>query len=141
LTISVFWRAAFITASNAYQDQGAITGTSAARTSRGDHEPPMNNEAVKATLRGIKCAVGTASDRSAPALSFGGAFRRHCRGRPRRVEVWQPLNAVGWISTAARNGACVWKMKEISGHKSTDLLASDIREAELCRRHASVGMH
>jgi hypothetical protein len=29
----------------------------------------------------------------------------------------------GWISTAARNGASFWKMKEISRHKSTDVRA------------------
>jgi hypothetical protein len=44
----------------------------------------------------------------------------------------------GWISTAARNGASVWKMKEISRHKSTDVLAGYIREAELFQQHASV---
>jgi hypothetical protein len=47
----------------------------------------------------------------------------------------------GWISTGARNGASVWKMKEISRHKSTDVLAGYIREAELFQRHASVGMY
>jgi integrase len=47
----------------------------------------------------------------------------------------------GWISTAARNGASVWKMKEISRHKSTDVLAGYIREAELFQQHASVGMY
>jgi hypothetical protein len=47
----------------------------------------------------------------------------------------------GWISTAASNGASVWKMKEISRHKSTDVLAGYIREAELFHQHASVGMY
>jgi integrase len=47
----------------------------------------------------------------------------------------------GWISTAASNGASVWKMKEISRHKSTDVLAGYIREAELFQQHASVGMY
>jgi site-specific recombinase XerC len=47
----------------------------------------------------------------------------------------------GWISTAATNGASVWKMKEISRHKSTDVLAGYIREAELFQQHASVGMY
>jgi site-specific recombinase XerC len=47
----------------------------------------------------------------------------------------------GWISTAARNGASLWKMKEISRHKSTDVLAGYVREAELFQQHASVGMY
>jgi hypothetical protein len=42
----------------------------------------------------------------------------------------------GWISTAARNGASVWKMKEISRHKSTDVFAAYVREAELFQQHA-----
>jgi integrase len=67
-----------------------------------DHEPPTNSEAVKATLRGIRRAIGVAPARKAPAvaeitrdmahaapaglkglrdralllLGFGGAFRR-----------------------------------------------------------------
>ncbi len=47
----------------------------------------------------------------------------------------------GWLSTAARNGATVWKMKEISRHKSTDVLAGYVRDAELFQQHASVGMY
>jgi hypothetical protein len=47
----------------------------------------------------------------------------------------------GWISTAVRNGPSVWKMKEICRHKSTDVLAGYIREAELFQQHASAGMY
>jgi integrase len=47
----------------------------------------------------------------------------------------------GWTSTAAKNGASLWKMKETSRHKSTDVLAGYIREAELFQQHASVGMY
>jgi hypothetical protein len=47
----------------------------------------------------------------------------------------------GWISTAARNGASIWKMKGISRHKSTDVPAGYIHEAELFQQHASVGMY
>jgi hypothetical protein len=32
-------------------------------------------------------------------------------------------------------------MKEISRHKSTDVLAGYLREAEMFRQHASVGMY
>jgi hypothetical protein len=46
-----------------------------------------------------------------------------------------------WLSTGARNGASVWKMKEISRHKSTDVLAGYVRGAELFQQHASVGMY
>jgi integrase len=46
----------------------------------------------------------------------------------------------GWILTAAMNGASVWTMKEISGHKSPDVLAGYIHAAELFEQHASVGI-
>jgi hypothetical protein len=42
----------------------------------------------------------------------------------------------GWISTAAKNGASVWKMKEISRRKSTDVLGY-VRDAELFQEPAS----
>jgi hypothetical protein len=35
----------------------------------------------------------------------------------------------------------VWKMKEISRRKSTDVLAGYVRDAELFQEHASVGMY
>jgi hypothetical protein len=47
----------------------------------------------------------------------------------------------GGTSIAAKNGASLWKTKEISRHKSTDVLAGYIREAELFQQHASVGMY
>jgi hypothetical protein len=51
-----------------------------------------------------------------------------------------PSMRSGWTSTAAKNSASLWKLKEISRHKSTDVLAGYIREAELFQQHASVGM-
>jgi hypothetical protein len=47
----------------------------------------------------------------------------------------------GWTSTAAKNGASLWEMKEISRPKSTDVLAGYVREAELFQQHASVGTY
>jgi hypothetical protein len=47
----------------------------------------------------------------------------------------------GRISTAAKDGASVWKMKEISRRKSTEVLAGYVRDAELFQEHASVGMY
>jgi hypothetical protein len=46
----------------------------------------------------------------------------------------------GWTSTAAKNVASLWKMKEISRHAGANVLAGYIREAEL-PEHASVGMY
>jgi hypothetical protein len=47
----------------------------------------------------------------------------------------------GWLSTAARNGASVRKVKEISRHKSTDVLARYIREASCSSSMRRVGMY
>jgi predicted DNA-binding transcriptional regulator AlpA len=69
------------------------------------------------------------------------------RGSPKSAQASQSSPAIsysmrsGWTSTAAKNGARLWKMKEISRHKSTDVLAGYIREAELFQQHASVGMY
>src|SRR5215475_1646832 len=42
----------------------------------------------------------------------------------------------GWITSAARNGANVFKMKEISRHKSTDVPVGYVRGAKLFDQHA-----
>jgi integrase len=47
----------------------------------------------------------------------------------------------GRITTAARNGANVFKMKEVSRHRSTDTFAGYIRNAERFSSHASPGMY
>jgi hypothetical protein len=60
----------------------------------------------------------------------------HCRHRARCVEVRSHSMRSGWISTAARNGASVWKMKEISRHKRTDVHAGYVREAELFQQQS-----
>jgi hypothetical protein len=62
------------------------------------------------------------------ASARNGCFRaRKMHGRGPRYASHSMRS--GWISTAARNGASVWKMKEISRHNSTGVLAGYIREA------------
>jgi hypothetical protein len=57
------------------------------------------------------------------------------------LELLPTFDGVGLDLDAARNGASVWKMKEISRHKSTDVLVSYVREAELFQQHTSVGIY
>jgi site-specific recombinase XerD len=222
------------------------------------HEPPTNSEVVKATLRGIRRAVGTAPkgrkapmiaeimqrvsraaaldlkglrDRALLLLGFGGAFRRSelvalnveeveftddglrvtirksktdqegvgvtiaiVRGgaccpakalrewldtakiesgpifRPVRkgnrvgdsrltgktvcvlVKAYAALIGLdattigahslrsGFLTSAARRGASVFKMRDVSRHKSMDVLQSYVRDADLFRDHAGAGL-
>ena len=42
----------------------------------------------------------------------------------------------GFITAGARAGASVFKLKEVSRHKSTDVLASYVRDAHIFEDHA-----
>jgi site-specific recombinase XerD len=221
-------------------------------------EPPTNSEGVKATLRGIRRAVGAAPNRKTPAvaevtrdmakatpagklkglrdralllLGFGGAFRRSelvaldvadleetdeglrvtirrsktdqegkgaviaiVRGGAccpvRAVRAWldaagitegpvfrpvrkggavrdrrltaQSVRLVvkaqakqagldaeefsahslrsGFLTSAARRGASIFKMRDVSRHKSMDVLQSYVRDADMFRDHAGAGL-
>ncbi len=222
------------------------------------HEPPTNCEAVKATLRGIRRAIGAAPKPKAPAVAetlrdmakaapsgrlkglrdralltmgFGGAFRRSelvalnvddieetdeglrvtirrsktdqeglgvtiaiVRGgaccpvkalrawldaagisdgpifrpirkgghvRDRRLTAKSVCDLVkayahsigldastfgahslrsGFLTSAARRGASIFKMRDVSRHKSMDVLQAYVRDADLFRDHAGAGL-
>jgi site-specific recombinase XerD len=46
----------------------------------------------------------------------------------------------GFLTSAARRGASVWKMQEVSRHKSIDVLSGYIRDAKLFEDHAGSGL-
>jgi site-specific recombinase XerD len=46
----------------------------------------------------------------------------------------------GFLTSAARRGASVWKMREVSRHKSIDVLSGYIRDAKLFEDHAGSGL-
>jgi len=221
------------------------------------HEAPTNSEAVKATLRGIRRAIGAAPARKAPAvaeimrdmaratpeglkglrdrslllLGFGGAFRRselvaldvadfeetedglrvtirrsktdqegqgvtiaivrggaYCPVKALRAwldaagitegAVFRPVRKggkvcdqrlsaksvcdltkayadrvgldgaaysahslrSGFLTSAARRGASVFKMRDVSRHKSMDVLQAYVRDADLFQNHAGAGL-
>ena len=45
----------------------------------------------------------------------------------------------GFLTAAARSGASVFKMREASRHRSVQVLADHVRDAELFRDHAGEG--
>jgi len=46
----------------------------------------------------------------------------------------------GFLTSAARRGASVFKMRDVSRHKSMDVLQADVRDADLFRDHAGAGL-
>jgi site-specific recombinase XerD len=46
----------------------------------------------------------------------------------------------GFLTSAARRGASVFKMRDVSRHKSMDVLQGYVRDAELFRDHAGTGL-
>ena len=46
----------------------------------------------------------------------------------------------GFLTSAARRGASVFKMRGVSRHKSMDVLEAYVRDADLFRDHAGVGL-
>jgi site-specific recombinase XerD len=46
----------------------------------------------------------------------------------------------GFLTSAARRGASVFKMRDVSRHKSMDVLQGYVRDAELFRDHAGAGL-
>jgi site-specific recombinase XerD len=46
----------------------------------------------------------------------------------------------GFLTSAAANGASIFKMMDVSRHKSVDTLRGYVRDAELFRDHAGAGL-
>jgi site-specific recombinase XerD len=46
----------------------------------------------------------------------------------------------GFLTSAARRGASVFKMRDVSRHKSLDVLQAYVRDADLFRDHAGLGL-
>ena len=46
----------------------------------------------------------------------------------------------GFLTSAACRGASVFKMRDVSRHKSMDVLQSYVRDADLSRDHAGAGL-
>ena len=46
----------------------------------------------------------------------------------------------GFLTSAAANGASIFKMMDVSGHKSVDNVRGYVRDAELFKDHAGAGL-
>jgi integrase len=46
----------------------------------------------------------------------------------------------GFLTSAARRGASMFKMRDVSRHKSMDVLQAYVRDADLFRDHAGSGL-
>jgi hypothetical protein len=46
----------------------------------------------------------------------------------------------GFLTSAARRGASVFKMRDVSRHKSMEVLQGYVRDAEMFRDHAGAGL-
>jgi site-specific recombinase XerD len=46
----------------------------------------------------------------------------------------------GFLTSAARKGASIFKMMDVSRHKSVDTLRGYVRDAELFKDHAGAGL-
>jgi hypothetical protein len=46
----------------------------------------------------------------------------------------------GFVTSAARRGASVFKMRDVSRHKSMDVLQAYVRDADLFQNHAGAGL-
>jgi hypothetical protein len=46
----------------------------------------------------------------------------------------------GFLTSAAGNGASIFKMMDVSGHRSVDTLRGYVRDAELSKDHAGAGL-
>jgi hypothetical protein len=46
----------------------------------------------------------------------------------------------GFLTSAARRGASMFKMRDVSRHKSMDVLQAYVRDADLFRDHAGAGL-
>ncbi len=100
---------------DAWLAQGAITGGAVFRRLKGGLATPhpMSDRAVARVVQARAAAAGYDPER------FGGHSLR-----------------AGFITAGARAGASVFKLKEVSRHKSTDVLASYVRDAHLFEDHA-----
>jgi integrase len=47
----------------------------------------------------------------------------------------------GFLTSAARNGASIFKMRDVSRHKSMDILGGYVRDAKLFEDHAGKGLY
>jgi integrase len=61
-------------------------------------------------------------------------------GRLQAEEISAHSLRAGWITSAAEKGASVFKLREVSRHKSLEVLADYVRRADRFKDHAGAGL-
>jgi hypothetical protein len=123
------------------------------------HPAPTDDERVKATMRGIRRSIRTAPRKKSPATAerviamtpgartdmkglrdralllfgFAGAFRRS------EIVALDSLRA-GFLTSAAKRGALIFKMMDQSRHRSVETLRGYVRDADIFKEHAGAGL-
>jgi hypothetical protein len=88
----------------------------------GQHHLGAKSLDIKALAGRIRCAYKT----DIPALD--GCL--HLLPR-RRAPLFSALHNAGFLASAARHGASMFKMRDVSPHKSVEVLQSYMRDADL----------
>ena len=88
------------------------------------------------TIRHSKLRSGRLTDRSVANIVKAYAERA---GLDATVFSGHSLRS-GFLTSAAANGASIFKMMDVSRHKSVDTLRGYVRDAELFKDHAGTGL-
>ncbi len=89
-------------------------------------------------LRKLKARAATDQPMSDRAVARVVQAQAAAAGYDPRLFAGHSLRA-GFIRSGARAGASIFKLKEVSRHKSTDVLAGHIRDAQIVDGHAGEG--
>jgi len=89
-------------------------------------------------FRNLKAGAATDQPMSDRAVARVVQARVEAAGYDPRLFGGHSLRA-GFITSGARAGASIFKLKEVSGHKSTDVLAGYVRDAQIFEGHAGEG--
>jgi hypothetical protein len=81
------------------------------------------------------------AERLAPLGAFANVVKSNARRLGLNVSDFSAHSLrSGFLTSAARRGASVFKMRDVSRHKSVDVLQSYVRDAELFQDHAGAGL-
>ncbi len=85
--------------------------------------------------------VGTVSDRRLTDRSVANIIKAYAgrAGFDASTYSGHSLRS-GFLTSAAGNGASIFKMMDVSGHRSVDTLRGYVRDAELFKDHAGAGL-
>ena len=89
-------------------------------------------------FRKLKAKAATDRPMSDRAVARVVQARAAAAGYDPRLFAGHSLRA-GFITSGARAGASIFKLKEVSRHKSTDVLAGYVRDAQIFEGHAGEG--